>query len=83
MDKPIKITQGSTYIFKGKKASNDTTYRKYKIIEATDVSYLIKNIDADVEFRLGIVEFNYDYKPVEIIETNEQRINELVKQVSN
>ncbi len=83
MDKPIEITQGSTYIFKGKKASNNTTYRKYKILEVTGVSYLIKNIDADVEFRVGIMDFNYDYKPVEIIETNEERINKLVQRLAN
>ena len=41
MDKPIEITQGSTYIFKGKKANNDTTFRKYKILEVTDTTYLI------------------------------------------
>jgi len=70
MNKPIAITQGNTYIFKGKKASNDTIYRKYKILEITDTTYLIKNIDTNTEFRLGIVEFNYDYKPTEVIVDN-------------
>ncbi len=83
MDNPIEITEGSTYIFKGKKASNDTTFIKYKILEVTDTTYLIKNIDVDTEFRIGIVNFNYDYKPVEVIETYEQYVDNLIKQLSN
>ena len=82
MERPIEITAGSTYIFKGKKASNDKTYNKFKILEVTDATYLIKNIDAKTEFRRGIVDFNYDYKPVEVIETNEQRLDKLIKQLS-
>jgi len=82
MERPIEITAGSTYIFKGKKASNDKTYNKFKILEVTDTTYLIKNIDAETEFRRGIVDFNYDYKPVEVIETNKQRLDKLIKQLS-
>jgi len=82
MERPIEITVGSTYIFKGKKASNDKTYNKFKILEVTDTTYLIKNIDAETEFRRGIVDFNYDYKPVEVIETNKQRLDKLIKQLS-
>lgn len=82
MERPFEITAGSTYIFKGKKASNNKTYNKFKILEVTDTTYLIKNIDAETEFRRGIVDFNYDYKPVEVIETNEQRLDKLIKQLS-
>lgn len=78
----MEITAGSIYIFKGKKASNDKTYNKFKILEVTDTTYLIKNIDTETEFRCGKVEFNYDYKPVEVIETNEQRLDKLIKQLS-
>lgn len=81
MERPIEITSGSTYIFKGKKASNSKTYNKFKILEVTNTTYLIKNIDTGTEFRRGIVDFNYDYKPVEVIETNEQRMNKLIRQI--
>lgn len=67
MNNPIKITKGSTYIFVGKKAMTRNEYSKFKILEVTDTTYLIKNIDADRSFRIGIVDFNYDYKPVEVI----------------
>lgn len=82
MERPIEITAGGIYIFKGKKASNNKTYNKFKILEVTDTTYLIKNIDAETEFRCGIVDFNYDYKPVEVIETNEQRVDKLIKQLT-
>lgn len=82
MERPIEIREGSTYIFKGKKASNNKTYYKFKILEVTDTTYLIKNIDAETEFRRGIVDFNYDYKPVEVIETNEQRLVKIINQIS-
>lgn len=67
MKEPIEITAGSTYIFKGKKSSDHKTYIKFKILEVTNTTYLIKNIDAERVFRRGIDDFNYDYKPVEII----------------
>lgn len=70
MEKPIEITAGSTYIFKGKRAHTDKTYNKFKILEVTDTTYLIKDMDVETEFRRGIVDFNYYYKPVEVIETN-------------
>tara|TARA_R110002012_G_scaffold309161_1_gene516014 strand:- start:272 stop:520 length:249 start_codon:yes stop_codon:yes gene_type:complete len=82
MEAPILITAGSTYIFKGKKASNNKTYNKLKILEVTDTTYWIKNVDSDTEYRRGIVDFNYDYKPVEVIETNEQRMDKLIKQLT-
>ena len=81
MERPIEITAGNTYIFKGKKAINDKTYNKFKILEVTDTTYLIKNIDTETEFRRGIVDFNYDYTPVEVMETNEQRLDKLIKQL--
>jgi len=70
MNKSIEIIQGNTYIFKGKNASNDKTYIKYKILEITDTTYLIKNMDTDIILRVGIVDFNYDYKPIEIIKSH-------------
>ena len=68
MDRPIEITVGNTYIFKGKNASND--FVKYKILEITDTTYLVKNMDTGIEFRVGIVNFNNDYKPIELLTKN-------------
>jgi len=79
MEKPIKITAGSTYIFKGKKANNDKTYNKFKITEVTDTTYYVENVDKKISFRCGIVDFNYNYKPVELIESNEQKIINYLK----
>lgn len=81
MKKPIEITKGSTYIFVGKKALNNRNYSKFKILEVTETTYLIKNIDADVTFRSGIVDFNNDYKPVEVIESYEQYIAKIIKEL--
>lgn len=66
--KLIGITEGTTYIFIGTKPLSRKEYSKFKILEITDTTYLVKNIDADITFRVGKEDFNIYYEPVEIIE---------------
>lgn len=80
MDRPIEIMQGCTYIFKGKEACNDRTYLKLQILEVTDSTYLILNVDSEVKYRRGIVDFNYDYSPIEVTENRDQLIQRLISE---
>lgn len=81
MKEVIEITQGSTYIFKGKKAGNTSTYLKIKILEITNTTYLIENKDTKAIYRRGISEFNYDFKPIEVIETYEDYLEEIKEEL--
>lgn len=66
--KLIGITEGTTYIFISTRTLSRNEYSKFKILEITDTTYLVKNVDAGVTFREGKEEFNNSYEPVEIIE---------------
>lgn len=72
MATPIIITQGGIYIFRGVKATSRNEFYKFKILEVTQFTYLIKNIDTGCTFRQGIEGFNHNREPVEDLTAIEQ-----------
>lgn len=79
MSEEIKIEEGKTYIFKGRKAINSKSYYKFKIVEETKTTYLIENLDKNGIFRNGIDDFIYDYKPIEVIGNRNINTKDLIK----
>jgi hypothetical protein len=61
----IEVIENNTYIFKGRRIGDSKNYSKCKILEVTDTTYLIKNIDTQSEFRCGIVDLFREYELVE------------------
>ena len=70
METPIEVIENNTYIFKGRRIGNSKNYSKCKILEVTDKTYLIKNIDTQSEFRCGIVDLFQEYELVEHLKNN-------------
>ena len=81
VDKPIYIERGAIYIFASKTPSNHNEIAKMEIVEVTGSSYLVNNMDTGEMFRRGIVDFNANYKPIEVIETMEERRQRLMDQM--
>jgi len=67
----IKIIENKTYIFQGNTTISSTEFFKFKILEVTEKTYFIENVDTGSKFRMGIENFNYNYKAVEIIKNKE------------
>ena len=72
----IEIKVGNRYIIRGERPSNNRDFFKIKILEITDYTYLIKDLDAGVTYRSGIHNFNNDYKVLEALDPFD--INELM-----
>lgn len=62
-----KLKEGSEVIVKGARVSNEKNYMKLKIVEVTDVTYYIENLDTSHRFRKSIYDFENDFKVVEIL----------------
>jgi len=80
-EEEIKITPRSVYIFQGIHPSNVTEFFKFKIIEITEETYFIENMDSGCFLRIGISDFNNKYKPVEVLKDFTKGLDDFIKDV--
>ena len=71
----IELKQGCTYIIKGIVPENENLISKCKILEVTETTYLLNDLDEDEKFRVGKDVYLEVFKAIELIEDFEITLN--------
>jgi hypothetical protein len=71
----IELKQGCTYIIKGIVPENENLISKCKILEVTETTYLLNDLDEDEKFRVSKDVYLEVFKAIELIEDFEVIFN--------
>jgi hypothetical protein len=75
----MEFKQNEVYIIKGKQPSNRSTYMKVRILEVTDKTIFVHNLDAlqsefsNGKFRMSITDFKTQYEVLEKVNEPEYK----------
>ncbi len=75
----MELQIANTYIFRGKKAKNKHKVFKGKVIELTDSTIKINNLDYGKEIRNIKERFNENWEAIELTEKGTNKLVERIK----